>query len=288
MLSNNNQTIVVTGSSGYVGSLVVEKLRNIGATVIEIDIHNKLQAIDLSDEKDVSGLTLPRDYILIHIAFPLPGSFGSGHFKEVIRKMNQNILSHFYPNRTLFISSTAVYPLKFSKEKEVRPWEVYGQLKFESEQLFENNFDKLTIFRPGTLVEVSRRSSMMKFLAQLNGSRITFIPGGGKMIHPFTYTHDLVDAIIDWAKNPNAPLGTFDLTALNPLTMNELIQLRRTKRLWAAVHIPTFLLTRIGSDRFPILKISKWHFRALCYDYIQKEISPYQNKFKSYKDIFTS
>ena len=288
MLSNNNQTIVLTGSSGYVGSLVVKKLRNIGATVIEIDVHNKLQSIDLSDEKDVSGLTLPRDYILIHIAFPLPGSFGSRVFKELVRKMNQNILSHFHPTRTLFISSTAIYPLKSSKENGVEPWEVYGSLKFESEQSFENNFDKLTIFRPGTLVEVSRQSSMMKFLAQLNGSRIPFIPGRGKMVHPFTHTHDLVDAIVDWAKNPTAPLGAFDVTALNPLTMNELIQLRRTKKIWVPLHIPIFLLSHIGSDRFPILKISKWHFRALCYDYIQKEVTPYQTKFKSYKEIFTS
>lgn len=288
MLVNTDLNIVLTGSSGYLGRLVVEKLRNIGATVIEVDVHNKTQSIDLSNEKDVSELILPREYILIHLAFPLPGSFSSINFRALIGKINRNILGYFHPKRTLFISSTAVYPLKSLNEKGVHPWEVYGQLKLESEKFFEDNYDNLTIFRPGTLVEVSRQSSMMKFLAQLNSSRIPFVPGHGEMVHPFTHTHDLVDAIVDWAKNPNALVGAFNLTALNPLTMNDLIQLHRTKRIWFRVHIPTFILSHIGSDRFPVLNISKWHLRALCYNFSQKEATPYQSKFKSYKEIFNS
>ena len=38
---NIKKKIVITGSNGYLGSFLVKKLKNLGCTVIEIDIQKK-------------------------------------------------------------------------------------------------------------------------------------------------------------------------------------------------------------------------------------------------------
>jgi dTDP-4-dehydrorhamnose reductase len=181
-----------------------------------------------------------------------------------------------------------VYPLHFNSNIEPVPWEIYGELKLESEKVFASNFSNLTIFRPGTLVEVSRKSSMMNFILQLMRSRIALVPGDGNMVHPFTYTHDLVGAITRWVKDPSLPNGTFDLTSKKPITFNQISHLSRGSKPFLKLKLPEAVLSHIGSDRFPLNSISRWHFRGLFYNYHQQSINVYQETFKEYKDIFTS
>ena len=281
-------TVVLTGSSGYLGSLVKKELMEIGVNVIEVDQNHRLNPIDLANEENLSKLVLPSSYLLVHLAFPLPGSFKSKEFKKLIERINSNFPKYFQPERSLLISSTAVYPLHFNADVEPAPWEIYGELKLESEKVFASNFSNLTIFRPGTLVEISRKSSMMNFIFQLMRSRIALVPGDGNMVHPFTYTHDLVDAIIRWVKDPSLPDGTFDLTSRKPITFNQISYLSRGSKPFLKLQLPEGILSHIGSDRFPVNRISRWHLRGLFYNYHQQSINVYQETFKEYKEIFTS
>jgi nucleoside-diphosphate-sugar epimerase len=288
MIAPKTVTVVVTGSSGYLGRKVVAGLKELGVDVIEIDKHHNDNPIDLSKSEDRKKLFLPKDYHLIHLAFPLPGGLPSRKFESLIEKFNSNISSWFNPKSTLFVSSTAVYPINTSMNDTASPWEIYGRLKYQSELFFLEKFDSVTIFRPGTLVEHNRESSMMKFIMQLKNSPFPIMPGRGEIIHPFTHTSDLVSAILMWVMSPKESQGIFNLTALQPLTLKQLSLIGRTKKSFIVFYIPRFFLTNIGSDRFPIGKISRWHFRALCYDFKQDSSNNYRDLCRSYENLFTS
>ena len=199
-----------------------------------------------------------------------------------------NLKQWFSPQRSLLISSTAVYPIKDSDKLGANPWEIYGRLKLATENLLAECFNELTIFRPGTLIELDRESSMMRFMSRIKFSRFPVFPGSGKITHPFTHTQDLENAILLWALNQIKGTGVYDITANEPMTLRQLCFDGRSKRVLFEIRIPQKILCRIGSDRFPIAKISRWHFRALCYDYSNSQTNEYRKNFRPYKDLFTT
>jgi nucleoside-diphosphate-sugar epimerase len=279
-------SIVVTGSSGYLGRRVANRLRAHGFHVIYVDRVSEINPIDLSNVTDMSKLDLPSHYLLIHLAFPLPGAMKAGDFKRVIDTINLNLTMCFSPERTLFISSTAVYPVNGSSESTVAPWEIYGQLKLCTEKAILENFKEVTIFRPGTLIDTDRKSSMMKFMNRLKFSKFPIFPGSGEVIHPFTHTEDLENAVLTWALDQGIEAGVYSITANEPMTLNEICYYSRNKKVLFEIRIPETFLRRLGSDRFPIMQISSWHFRALCYNYLDKETNPYRKNFRLYRDLF--
>jgi nucleoside-diphosphate-sugar epimerase len=280
--------VVLTGSAGYLGRNVKKGLQAIGVKVIEIDRANPDNPVDLTNKDDLSSLTLPSKYLLIHLAFPLPGSLKARDFQSLIQRININIVSSLVPERTLFVSSTAVFPLVNPGPYLPQPWEIYGKLKYESEKFFSSKLPMVTIFRPGTLVEMTRESSMMNFIKQLQGSKFPVIPGNGRITHPFTHTKDLENAILKWVVNHQDNGRAYNLTARNHQTLREISQKHESRKALCHIKIPRFLLLCIGSDNFPIKNISKWHSRALCYDYTNSETNEYRAGFRTYDELFTT
>jgi nucleoside-diphosphate-sugar epimerase len=280
-----NRNIILTGSAGYLGSRVEKMLINSGFIVMALDKQDPDNPTDLSNRDSVRKLQLPDSYQLVHLAFPLPGKIGRKQFESTIFSINENLTSLLSPSRTLFISSTAVYSLESESEVIPKPWEVYGKLKLETEEALASNFGNLTIFRPGTLIETSRKSTMMSFLKQLLNSKISLVPGSGNLTHPFTNTQDLIDAIGNWAQHSDAPCGIFNLTACDPISFTEMQKiLNKTSRV-AVIQLPLWLLRKIGSDKYPLFGISKWHFRALTYNLTLSSRNVYNQNFMSYSSM---
>ena len=260
-------------------------LESAGFNVIGLDKNDLQNPIDLSDKESLSRLSLPTSYQLIHLAFPLPGQMGRHRFKREITTINANLLSVLHPDRTLFISSTAVYALNCQDEIKVAPWEIYGELKLQTEVIFGNKLQKLTVFRPGTLIEASRDSNMMRFLSQLVSSSVKFVPGNGDLIHPFTHTQDLIQAITYWSLHPETPIGYFDLTASDPMKFTQIRKDFNRAGKSLILSLPIWLLRFIGNDRLPTVGISKWHFRALTYNLNLPSRNVYTENFRSYESI---
>lgn len=285
MPRNRDLSVVVTGSSGYVGKRLVDDLRNQGYEVIEIDNGHPSNPIDLRNISELRQVQLPSKYLLVHLAFPLPGRVNATEFKRLANSINSNLVAVLNPIDTLFISSTAVYALDGAGSRNVSPWEIYGQLKMESEVFFTKSFANLTIFRPGTLVDADRDSMMMKFLKQIKNSRFPILPGNGKIIHPFTFTGDLIQAITHWVEEGTANEKIFDLVASNPLPLSDLCNLDRKSKKLFSIRVPLKLLRIIGSDKFPVFQISKWHFSALTYNFVRGTPNIYNRDFLDYKNI---
>ena len=287
MSSLSTKNLIVTGSSGYLGRRVVRKLHLHNYNVIQIDKFDLHNPVNLGDLDELRQLRLPENYYFIHLAFPLPGSFSKRKFSKTITTTNDNILNIFRPERTLLVSSTAVYPLKSVSSLDAKPWEIYGILKLETEKVFQSRFDSVTIFRPGTLVEANRSSMMMRFIKQLMRSRFPIIPVPKSIVHPFTHTDDLVEAIFGWVEETKSSEGIFDVVAQEPLTFEQISNLDEKRTVKFFIQIPRFILQRIGSDRFPFLKISKWHFSALTYNYTESASHKFSKYSRTYRDIFS-
>jgi nucleoside-diphosphate-sugar epimerase len=278
--------VVITGSAGYLGSRIVQRLKEFDYNVVQIDKFDSSDPVDLGNLNELRELRLPEQYCFVHLAFPLPGTFPRRDFTKTIRTINENISIVFRPTKTLLVSSTAVYPLANMKSHETKPWEIYGILKLETERVFQKVFQAVTIFRPGTLIEANRNSMMMIFLKQLLRSRYPVIPFPKSIVHPFTHTDDLVEAIIGWVKETNSSEGIFDLVAGDPLTFEQLTNLDDKRVVNFLIQIPQFFLRRIGSDRFPLFKISKWHFSALTYNYAESAPHKFSKYSRTYREIF--
>lgn len=285
VLDSSRLTIVLTGSSGYLGGRVKKALEEADFQVFPIDSMDSQNPLNLADTNAISNLKLPDHYLLIHLAFPLPGTMKRDKFELLISSMNENLTMRFRPERTLLISSTAVYGLDGGSNPTIRPWEVYGRLKHLTETTLMKHFRNVTIFRPGTLIEVGRISSIASYIRWLRKFPFALIPGSGGMHHPFTSTQDLINAIEYWARTDDAPKGIFDLVGRDPLTFSQIFLSQNRKGLRFAFSMPSWLLRRIGSDRFPILGISNWHFSALTYDLQFTNGNVYSSNFRTYSEM---
>ena len=216
--------VILTGSAGYVGSKVRTALEAEGVKVIPVDINNPDAPINLRTLGSLRNLGISGDYKLIHLAFPLPGKVPSKKFKRFVFEVNTNLLNEISPLETLLISSTAVYGLDHSVNEysKISPWEIYGKLKLDTESIFKKKFSNLTIFRPGTLIEANREGAMMSFIKLLQNGSFVVTPGKGVLVHPFTHTDDLVEAITKWALSENTGFSEYTLTAAEPITLHDI------------------------------------------------------------------
>ena len=285
MTLESSLDIVLSGSAGYLGSLVQKGLIANGFKVTTLDNRDKDNPVDLSDSNSFSALEFPRKYLFIHLAFLLPGTKSKKNFNKEIQQINLNIVKNLHPERTLLISSTAVYALS-KKQMHVAPWEIYGQTKLATENFFLKNLANLTIFRPGTLVEARRKSMMMKFLIQLRRSPFPILPSNGEFYHPFTYTPHLVQSIIDWAKHQDKSNGIYNLVAQNPITLKQICEMKPRGKILANIRFPVSLFRIMGSDKIPVFGISKWHFNALTYNLENMDNNLYNSENTRYETIF--
>jgi hypothetical protein len=255
--------VVVTGARGYVGTRLVKELSNRGIEVIEVDASGP-EGVDLSSEEasDFLSSFLPSEFDLIHLAFPLPGTMPGQKMREVVNRMNSSLLRmKNAPRKSLLISSTAVYSpdtaMNFS------PWEVYGDLKSQAETQLEK-LGALSIIRPGTLIDASRHSAVATIYRRALLGRLSILPEGGSLAHPFLHVDDLVEACCSWQASADLILKTTDLWATEPVSALTHMELRGVKP--RILKLPKVLQQTIGSDNLPLGGVSKWHLRALSYD----------------------
>ncbi len=264
----NSIPVVVTGAKGYVGQRLVNQLVESGKQVFEVDVLGP-RGVDLSEPDAAERLSswFPGSFDLIHLAFPFPGTMGSKDMEGLVEKINFSILSlNPRPRRTLFISSTAVYSP--DALMEYSPWEIYGRLKSESEIKLKE-LGNLSVLRPGTLIDASRRSVMAKIYLRALSGQLALLPKHGSLAHPFLHVDDLVGACLWWSEQDDQVNFIRDLWASEPKSAKEYLRNRGTES--RILNLPGFIQRSLGSDSVPVFGITKWHLKALSYDVSGRE-----------------
>lgn len=283
----NSYTIVVTGASGYLGAKVVRKLRHSGKNVVGIDFLNSDINLDLSTPRLIFDHKIKEKYVLIHLASRLPGTVGGTQLESENHFVVENLARNLNPVRSLFMSSTAVYDVKMKEEfPVVQPWEVYGKSKFQAEKLMHQSFKNLTILRSGTLFDNERGGAISKIVRRGQNGKTVMLPNEGRNHHPFTSTMDVVNFIHQWVDSEVLFKPIYDLVCREPLSFHEIFSLGCSRP--KIQNIPTALLSKIGSDKFPIMGISAWHLNALNYDLIKFQHQPEELELSSSKQLFQS
>ena len=213
--------VLLTGGSGYLGSLLTRKLleKNYQVKVLdnflfgkdslkEVIKNKKLELV----EGDVRDLTIVskslKDIdVVVHLA-SIVGTQSSELDPKTSIEINymatRNIaeLCKLYKiKQFVFASTCSVYGAQpnnlISENSEVNPLDSYGQSKFQSERAILQSYDYPTILRLGTLFGASHRMrfdlAINLFLAQaLNGEKINVF--GGDQWRPFLHVADAAEA----------------------------------------------------------------------------------------------
>jgi nucleoside-diphosphate-sugar epimerase len=218
------QKILITGSSGFVGSFLVEEALRRGLEVyagvrktssrkylkddrikfIEIDFSDKmtikksLQHIKFDQIIQNAGVTKSKE----ERGYYNVNATAVNNMVEVLKDLDA------VPQNFLFVSSLAAYgPADYSSsgivtnDHKPNPVTTYGRSKLAGEQLLKEHSDfPYTIIRP-TAVYGPREEDLLTVYKMIN-SRLELLIGSKEQRLTFIYVKDLVSAMMDLLESP--------------------------------------------------------------------------------------
>lgn len=244
--------ILVTGSTGLLGTNLVHKLRIQGHDVVGISRKLGFDLLDKERTRQAIEAIKP-DYVY-HLAANAAESRGQVSPIDMTER-NLNIFLHvLVPSinvgvkRFIYTSSVAVYgdvDVPYGEDDIPKPKDIYGVNKLACEQILKilakvHNFD-YTIFRPhniyGPHQDMSNPYKNVVALIMRNiieGKKITLF-GEGKMKRAFSYVDDVVDVLVDSLddkfKNQTYNVGSaYDTEIATLLELIEKVSGKKAKR----------------------------------------------------------
>ena len=217
--------ILVTGSCGYKGSVLVPKLLGKGHSVVALDIqwfgnflqsHPNLEVVK-GDIRDIKAINLDGIDAIIHLSSVANDPCGDLDPKltweisalatmQLADKAKRKGVKHF-----IFASSGSVYGVKEEEQVvedlELDPISEYNKTKMVSERVLLSYQDNMTvqIIRPATVCGLSPRMRLdvavnMLTMQALAKGKITVF--GGKQARPNIHMDDITDVYLHFLDNP--------------------------------------------------------------------------------------
>ncbi len=203
---------LITGGSGYFGSLLVKKLLSSGwdCRVLDINPYNGSKEVDFiqGDIRNIALLLKACESIdvIFHNVAQVPLAKNKNLFNSVNITGTENILKASLKKgvkKVIYTSSSAVYgipetnPVK--ENMTPTPMESYGKAKYQAEKIckkyISNELD-IVIVRPRTILGHGRLGIFQILFEWIRqGSNIPVL-GNGENIYQFVHADDLADAII--------------------------------------------------------------------------------------------
>ena len=230
---------LVTGGSGYFGSLLIEKLIEAGWEVGSLDINSvsDLQKNVSFHEKDIrytEGLNSCLDGydVLFHNVAQVPLAKDKKLFNSVNIDGTVNVLEACISKKVkkiIYTSSSAVFgvPKKnpITEYSIPNPQEDYGKAKYVAEKKCEEFISKgleVIIIRPRTILGHGRLGIFQILFEWIRSGYNIPVLGNGENIYQFVHANDLADAIILSAKQ-NIRSGTYNCGADRYGSMREVL-----------------------------------------------------------------
>lgn len=206
---------LVTGGSGFVGSLLISKLLNDGHDVVSIDLlpspqrHPRLTSIvgDIRDRNCLDAiLAAGRPHVVFHCAALLAhGSISEAdlmsHNVEGTRTLAEAVAAGGV-RKVVYLSSNCLWGHGFdhpvSEEESPAPCEAYGRSKLEAEQVlarFANQFECVSIRCP-TIIDEGRLGLLAILFEFIADNNRVWLVGKGDNRYQFIYAADLLDAMV--------------------------------------------------------------------------------------------
>ena len=312
--------ILLTGGSGYLGSVLTRKLLTNGhhvrildnflfgkGSLKDIQDNEKLELVT-GDIRDLSvvGKSLKNIDAVIHLA-SIVGTQSAELDSKVSTEINfmatRNIaeLCKIYKiKQFIFASTCSVYGAQpdrlIAENSEVDPMDSYGLSKFQSERAILQTYDYPTILRLGTLFGASHRMrfdlAINLFIAQaMNKEKMTVF--GGEQWRPFLHVDDAAEAFSFAVENKME--GTYNAVWKN-LTINQMAKDVK-KLIPSQVELSKDIVDK-RDYRVSGKKLERFGFKAkkdIAYaakefkSKILEDVENYkQDKYSNYKSFFNS
>ncbi|TMP43480.1 NAD-dependent epimerase/dehydratase [Pseudoalteromonas citrea] len=229
----NSKTVLVTGATGYKGTVLVPKLLAKGYRVIAIDTqwfgnflqnHNNLTVIK-GDVRDTHSIDLTNVDAVIHLASIANDPCGDLNPKltwevsalatmQLADKAKKTGIKQF-----IYASSGSVYGVKeeeqVTEDLSLEPISEYNKTKMVAERvlLSYTNDMAVQIVRPATVCGLSDRMrldvsvNMLTMQALTNGKITVF---GGAQVRPNIHIDDITDLYIYMLENPDKTSGVYN------------------------------------------------------------------------------
>ena len=312
--------ILLTGGSGYLGSVLTRKLLTNGHHVRILDnfLFGKGSLKDIQDNKklelvagdirdlSIVGKSLKNIDAVIHLA-SIVGTQSAELDSKVSTEINfmatRNIaeLCKIYKiKQFIFASTCSVYgaqpDLLIAENSEVDPMDSYGLSKFQSERAILQTYDYPTILRLGTLFGASHRMrfdlAINLFIAQaMNKEKLTVF--GGEQWRPFLHVDDAAEAFSFAVEDKME--GTYNVVWKN-LTINQMAKDVK-KLIPSQVELSKDIIDK-RDYRVSGKKLERFGFKAkkdIAYatkefkSKILEDVENYkQDKYSNYKSFFNS
>jgi nucleoside-diphosphate-sugar epimerase len=229
----NSKTILVTGATGYKGTVLVPKLLALGHRVIAFDTqwfgnflpsHDNLSVIK-GDVRDTDTINLDEVDSIIHLASIANDPCGDLNPKltwevsalatmRLADKAKRSGVKQF-----IYASSGSVYGIKdeehVTENLTLEPISEYNKTKMVAERVLLSYSSDMAvqIVRPATVCGVSKRMrldvsvNMLTMQALKNGKITVF---GGDQVRPNIHIDDITDLYIYMLDNPEKVSGVFN------------------------------------------------------------------------------
>ena len=225
--------LLVTGSSGFIGSKVVSRLKLLGHKVIPYDLVDSRSILDVNQLEEL----IPEVDAVFHIAAQadltqMSESIGAGRQGVILNVTGTNnvaCLCAKYKKWMIYASTVCVYGNQDSwPEREdstlPNPAELYSCSKYAGEWIMRgygyNYGMPWTSLRFATVYGEGMREALglhIFFSQAIRNLPIT-VHGDGSQVRTLTYIHDLVDGIVSVLDHPRSQNQVINLSSTEQIS----------------------------------------------------------------------
>lgn len=232
--------LLITGSEGFVGSMLVEKFLQLGYNVIGIDrVKTSMNNYEFHKLDMVNNIKLyPTSYDLVIHCAAAKGDWNISNvqFYQDNITATQNLITYLRKcniNRIIHFSTVAIYSRisnEQSERAEIKPDSIYGQTKLDSELLMRDYAIKAgiqtTILRPSVIYGPNNYANMFNLIKQLD-SPFNFQINPNGIIKSHVSVRNVVDVVVRFSDFSNLLGGIeiFNLTERPYNNLNSLIKI---------------------------------------------------------------
>lgn len=280
-------SVLVTGGSGYLGEQIYLRLKELGASVRNLDLLPPPAPEHTADwhKADISQplpQNLPAFQTVFHVAAVVPLARDKNKFRQVNAEGTRSLIEWSYrmgARQFIYMSSSAVFGREGAAGailpgREPTPCEDYGRSKLQGEKYVqefarEHPDMKVCIIRPRTLIGPGRLGIFEILFDWIRHDARVYILGSGENKLQFLHTEDLVEASILCAQNQVQ--GILNLGARNFLPLKEELQeLCRYAGSKSKIQCLPLAFVRPAlecADFLHLMPFSKWHYLTMDVDF---------------------
>lgn len=235
---SDSSIALVTGGSGYFGSLLVAELRAQGRRVRVLDVVDaddrptdvELVRGDIRDAADVRRAVAGTDVVFHNVA-QVPLARDKALFESVNVGGTSTLLAACEDagvRKVVYTSSSAVFGIPESnpvtRETQPHPLEAYGRAKYDGELLCRAAVSRgldVTIIRPRTILGLGRLGIFGILFDWIADGAAVPVLGDGSNRYQFVHAHDVATACILAGERPGA--ATYNIGAEEFGTMRQTV-----------------------------------------------------------------